>query len=201
MTVLDCAPCSIAWCVVHGVLRYSHLASFFWMFIEGKNKRKTFPSNFEGKTLCCANMRRGRNPRRMERTKEKGSFSPTLQTRSLFFKVLPCATSALFFKKGRDLFLSLSFLLSSSSSFLRGFLFCRQIWSDVTWVFFRGGRKVFFLEPCHIFWAGEDRRIGGGDSGKKKMLGGRTYSIYHRINTTVLASCCCVVFSFYLVYF
>ncbi len=36
-TVLDCGPCSIAWCVVNGVLIYSHLASFFWMFIEGES--------------------------------------------------------------------------------------------------------------------------------------------------------------------
>ncbi len=197
MTVLDCAPCSIAWCVVHGVLRYSHLASFFWMFIEGKNKRKTFPGNFEGKTLC-ANMRRGRNPRRMERTKEKGLFSPTLQTRSLFFKVVPCATSALFLKKDETYFCPSPFFSpppppSCAGSFTNG-----KFGQTSHGVFFRGGRKVFFWRPVIFFGRG---RIGGGDSGKKKMLGGRTYSIYHRINTTVLASCCCVVFSFYLVYF
>ncbi len=136
----------------------------------------------------CANMRRGKNPRRMENTKEKRALFPHFANKDSFIQSFAvCDISAFFKKRTRLIFVpplsSLLLLFPARVPFLSANLVRRRMG------FFSVRQESFFSGALSYFFG--RGRIGGGDSGKKKMLGGRTYSIYHRMDTTLVVAVSC----------
>ncbi len=136
-------------------------------------KKEDISEQFRRENVVCEH-EKGKEPEKDGKDKRKGLFFPTLQTRSLFFKVLPCVTSALFLKKKDETYFCPSPFFSPPPPSCAG-SFPVGKFGQTSHGFFFGEAGKFFSGALSYFLGG-----GGSEEGtaaKKKDVGG-TYLQY-----------------------